>query len=271
MTWTNLASVFGYGSKLTAAQMQNLRDNITALANHDSGAPSIQGAALALNIGDTRLNTSTNHQYFWEVLGADGAWHQCSQKYDNDVQPPSTCFISGSLVLMSDGFWKTIETVKAGDLVQGVHGPVVVDYLDVTTLGDRRMMSFKDKSCTWSEEHLFWSRIGNGEEWWWSANPDQWRREVAMGVVPGLKNNMSVRDGRGSVEVEFAHMDGFKKREVIELKGWSHDTPLYLPVTKGSPIIVDGYVVAALANEKGFDYTKIKWVEGLKKIKATLK
>jgi hypothetical protein len=26
-----------------------------------------------------------------------------------------------------------------------------------------------------------------------------------------------------------------------------------------------------LANEKGFDYTKIKWVEGLKKIKATLK
>lgn len=46
MTWVDLSSAFSYGSKLTSTQMQQLRDNITALANGDSGAPEIQTAAL---------------------------------------------------------------------------------------------------------------------------------------------------------------------------------------------------------------------------------
>ncbi len=45
MTWTDLSGVFTYGTKLTSTQMQQLRDNITALANGDSGAPAIQTAA----------------------------------------------------------------------------------------------------------------------------------------------------------------------------------------------------------------------------------
>lgn len=47
MTWVDLSSAFSYGSKLTSTQMQNLRDNITALANGDSGAPELQTAAYA--------------------------------------------------------------------------------------------------------------------------------------------------------------------------------------------------------------------------------
>lgn len=47
MTWVNLSSVFTYESKLTSTQMQNLRDNLTALANGDSGAPAIQSTAVA--------------------------------------------------------------------------------------------------------------------------------------------------------------------------------------------------------------------------------
>lgn len=46
MTWIDLSSAFAYGSQLTSTQMQQLRDNITALANGDSGAPAIQTAAL---------------------------------------------------------------------------------------------------------------------------------------------------------------------------------------------------------------------------------
>jgi len=38
-TWTDLAGAFGYGTKLTSAQMQNLRDNITAAFEKASGAP----------------------------------------------------------------------------------------------------------------------------------------------------------------------------------------------------------------------------------------
>lgn len=41
MTWVDLSSAFTYGSKLTSTQMQNLRDNIAALAAGDSGAPTI--------------------------------------------------------------------------------------------------------------------------------------------------------------------------------------------------------------------------------------
>lgn len=39
MTWVDLSSAFSFGSKLTSTQMQNLRDNIQAAFNKDSGAP----------------------------------------------------------------------------------------------------------------------------------------------------------------------------------------------------------------------------------------
>ena len=44
--WTDLSSAFGYGTKLTSAQMGQLRDNITALSEGASGAPKIQLAAM---------------------------------------------------------------------------------------------------------------------------------------------------------------------------------------------------------------------------------
>ncbi len=70
MTWVDLSSAFSYGSQLTSTQMQNLRDNITAMANGDSGAPSIQTAAIAnlavttekianANVSNAKLKTST--------------------------------------------------------------------------------------------------------------------------------------------------------------------------------------------------------------------
>lgn len=47
MAWTSLS--FPFGSILTSTKMTQLYDNITALANGDSGAPSITTAALAAN------------------------------------------------------------------------------------------------------------------------------------------------------------------------------------------------------------------------------
>jgi len=73
MTWVDLSSAFGYGTKLTSTQMQNLRDNITALANGDSGAPAIKeaavdtGAITVNKLGDSavaqaKLKTTTHEQ-----------------------------------------------------------------------------------------------------------------------------------------------------------------------------------------------------------------
>lgn len=47
MVWTDLSSAFTYNSQLTSAQQRALRDNISALANGNEGAPRIQPMALS--------------------------------------------------------------------------------------------------------------------------------------------------------------------------------------------------------------------------------
>jgi hypothetical protein len=185
--------------------------------------------------------------------------------YINGVAPPppvtgggSTdvcCFTAGSLVLMADRSWQPVETVRAGDWVMGVTGPEEVQRLHVSRLGHRHLMGFAGDRLRWSEEHSFWARK-NGRQWWWSANPAMWRKEVELGVVKGLKDLYSHFQG----DVDFAHLDGFVKRKV-EVMPSTPDTLVYLPVTKGSPIIVDGYVVGASVNEFSYDYASLDWLE----------
>lgn len=93
MAWTDLSSAFVFGSKLTSAQMQNLRDNITALANGDAGAPEIQTAALAdslitqakmaNNAGDVRKTNPGTTGAYYEVLDSGGTWDRCSENFDD--------------------------------------------------------------------------------------------------------------------------------------------------------------------------------------------
>lgn len=52
MAWTSLN--FAFGSLLTSTKMTQLYDNLTALANGDSGAPSIQNSAVAVGAIHTR-------------------------------------------------------------------------------------------------------------------------------------------------------------------------------------------------------------------------
>lgn len=166
----------------------------------------------------------------------------------------SCCFPAGSKVLMFDKSWRDIETIVIGELLMGADGkPAEVVKLDTPILGERQMYTFDD-GHTWSEEHLHWIRR-DGAEWWWSANPDQWRYEVQVGEVAGLRDNMSVRSGE---DVEFAHLEGFVKRTPTRVQ-YDPSTPLFLPVTRGIPIIVDGYVVAASADEFSYDYSQFNW------------
>lgn len=65
MAWTDLSSAFGYGTKLTSANMQQLRDNIAAAFAKDSGAPELANnyiVAAMIGTGEvsrTKFNTST--------------------------------------------------------------------------------------------------------------------------------------------------------------------------------------------------------------------
>ncbi len=58
MAWTNLS--FSFGSLLTSAKMTQLYDNLTALANGDSGAPPVTQAGVgAAAVGQGELKTTT--------------------------------------------------------------------------------------------------------------------------------------------------------------------------------------------------------------------
>jgi hypothetical protein len=166
------------------------------------------------------------------------------------------CFPADSFVLMDDGKWKKIQDVKAGDVAMGMGKPVMINSVEKPRLGERRMMQFGDKSLAWSEEHAMWTRDNAGSQWWWSANADMWRAEVSVGVMGGLKDNSTMRSGTNVSD--WAHLDGWKANTVTTIPA-DATTPLYLPRTGGSPIIVNGYVVGAGVDETGFEYSKLDW------------
>lgn len=94
MAWTDLSGAFGYGTKLTSAQMQNLRDNVSAVPAGESGAPRIVNAAVASgtitanriacgSAGSTRLVNTIPSAAYYQVLGLDGNWHTTCSPFDS--------------------------------------------------------------------------------------------------------------------------------------------------------------------------------------------
>jgi hypothetical protein len=171
---------------------------------------------------------------------------------------PVTCFPAGSQVLMADGTTKNIEDVQVGEMLATINGESVACVKkDVTILGFRDMVEFDDESLMWSEEHAFWTKDADGNQWWWSFSPDQWRFEVEEGVIGGLEDNYTIRTGEG---FEFATVNGWERKTPrVTKQKYGFETPLYLPVTNGAPIIVNGYVVGAGVNEAGYDYKSLNW------------
>ena len=96
MAWTDLSAAFSFGSQLTSQQMQQLRDNITAVANGDSGAPEIKKDALdtgtnidsgTLDGGDSIETTSGSEYTFFPSISGDlafsvDAWTGIKTDYD---------------------------------------------------------------------------------------------------------------------------------------------------------------------------------------------
>lgn len=69
MAYVDQSSDFGYGTKLTSTQMQNLRDNLAAFAAQDSGAPEMSAVADA-SIDQSALKTDTEEESGTIVSGA---------------------------------------------------------------------------------------------------------------------------------------------------------------------------------------------------------
>lgn len=168
-----------------------------------------------------------------------------------------TCFPSGSLVLMGDGSWKIIEQLRVGDTVMGIDGPTQVIKIERPLLGTRKILKFADNSLRWSEEHAMWTKDATGSQWWWSANAPMWKKEADTGAIGGLTDNSSIRTGEQAVA--WAHVSGWKTEDIVVEEGNPFNTRLFLPITSGSPIIVNGYVVGAGVNQAGYDYSQLDW------------
>jgi len=57
MAWVDQSSAFGYGTKLTSTQMQNLRDNLLAAFAQDSGSPALSGLVAAIDRAALKTDT----------------------------------------------------------------------------------------------------------------------------------------------------------------------------------------------------------------------
>jgi hypothetical protein len=168
-----------------------------------------------------------------------------------------SCFVAGSRVLMGDYTWQPIESLVPGDLLMTPTGPAKMLRLHEAILGTgRKMLTMKEDPHTrWVADHPLWSRpAAGGKQWWWSGDAAYMRAEVEGGLTQGLKDINSVYEG----EVEYAHLNGFVKRTVVELDE-DPMTPVYIPVLEGPPCIVNGYVAAAFFNEWNYDYEQLDW------------
>lgn len=176
------------------------------------------------------------------------------------VQSPpvvnNCCFPKGSMVLMGDSTWKAIELVTVGNMVMSADGPTEVVKFDTPLLGSRRLLRFAgNETFKWSEEHGIWSKRDE-KQWWWSANPDMWRNEALYGAIGGLLDNSTMRNG--TRDTTWAHLDGWLDGDITDVPA-TPETMLYLPITNGKPIIVEGYLVGASINESLYDYNLIDW------------
>lgn len=283
MAWTDLSGAFGFGTKLTSAQMQQLRDNITALANGDSGAPRIVNAAvdsatlsydkLEYHAGNVQQQGAGTSSAYYEVLGADGTWRQCCPTYDDTA----TCFPAGSMVLMANGYWKPIELIQAGELLYSVDGPAKVKVPYITRLGSRKMYRMGDNSLQWSEEHAFFVKRSE-RPYIWTMSKKHLIKEAEDGVIGGLRDFGRIYEGEELEPEKFAFFygsltekgrgwksgQGWKDNHAVEIPEYRgrHELPLYLPITEnGELIIVNGYLVGAALDEFKCDYENLNWAK----------
>lgn len=146
------------------------------------------------------------------------------------------CFVAGAMVLMADGTQREISTIRAGEFIYGIDGPTEVQELHVVPVGPRKVMAFAGEGVFWTAEHPFWTRQ-NGVQSFWTADPKTLQAEVDSGVISPIHN---VRAGDPG---EFATVQGWERKRIVDVtEAFSSKTKVYMPITDGSPAIVNGTV-----------------------------
>lgn len=118
MAWTDLSSAFTYNSQLTSAQQRALRDNISALANGDSGAPRIQPEALRSYPKSVFQHIETS--FDMDTSAENNYYSSTALMYRTSTDRALRCTLSGipaaSLISIPDGYVQVSVYAAYGSL-----------------------------------------------------------------------------------------------------------------------------------------------------------
>lgn len=182
----------------------------------------------------------------------------CSSNCSNGC---SSCFIAGTLILMADSTWKPIETITAGEYVQGINGINPVLGTQRAVLGPSRCIwTFRDKSIYFSGEHLFWVKKKD-KEFFGVADMTQHLLEKDVELCPQFEG-LTLKQDVICIDrpVEYAVIDGWKTDRPIIAREYGNDTQLYELVLGGThTMIANGYVVGGNVHDDDVDYSTIHW------------
>ena len=142
---------------------------------------------------------------------------------------PSSCFGAGAKVLMADGTFKTIETIRPGEMVQSIAGPrPVIAAVSLRHQGER-LYGFAGIDLRFSATHPFLTAAGaSGGPGASAAGVDPMR---LMRAMPGLSSRGIARLGAASCPPLAGYAGGVRPVQPGALQ--EH------PVTPGTEMIYD--------------------------------
>lgn len=155
--------------------------------------------------------------------------------------------------MMADGTQREISTIRAGDYIYGIDGPSRVLELHVVPVGNRSVMAFVGEGVFWTAEHPFWTRR-DGVQSFWTADISTLQAEIDSGLISPIQN---LRVGDPG---EFATINGWERKGIVEVtRAFSPDTKVYMPITDGSPAIVNGTVALSSKHPVRFADHNFDW------------
>lgn len=175
-----------------------------------------------------------------------------------------SCVLKGSQILMTDGSYKSIEDIQAGDKIVGLTGiNTVLEAPHFHILGPRRsVMKFATGSpLRFTSDHLFWI---NRDGWeFWGVHDFNFYLGMKMrnyhGFVGITKNDPIVIWDSPF----YAHIEGWRRETAIIDRSYdSNTTVITLKIDGDHTMIADGYVIAGMLDDTDFEYS-VKW-NGLK-------
>lgn len=158
------------------------------------------------------------------------------------------CFIAGTLVTLADGTTKPIELLRSEDAVLGMNGSVnMVKGLHHVKLGSQRtMMTFADRSVTFTGDHVFRIRTKFGTEGWGVCDVAGFLREHDL-LRANLKEVFPITE-----ETEYCKNGEWLMQKPIIAREYGDETECYDLILDGdSTYYANGYLVKAYT--EGFD------------------